>query len=55
MAIEHDQRLSDGIHDGLRQRANVLNPQESLDVGHNHGSFELTHRRANLDARARAG
>jgi hypothetical protein len=42
MAIEHDQRLGDGIHDGLRQRAYVLNSQKGLDVGHDRGSFELT-------------
>jgi hypothetical protein len=42
MAIEYDERLSDGIHDGLRQVAYILNSQEGLDVGYNLDAFDLT-------------
>ena len=42
LAVEHDQRLIDGIHDGLRQSAHVLNSEEGLNVGHSFSSSDLT-------------
>jgi hypothetical protein len=34
IAVEHDHRLGDRIHDGQRQDARVLDAQEGLNVGH---------------------
>src|ERR1700736_6136681 len=52
VAVEHDQRLGDGIHDGLRQSSDVLNPQKGLNVGHDVGSFDLTPARKSNSRRA---